>query len=125
MATTLAYLTRWLASLEAANEERRREAAQTVGQVVVATRETIKYLATLAETHTVDPRIEARLAREWSRLSHLLRNIGNAGLSKRCLVKGGLWPDAAALPADYIDQTSAALAAVEALAIARGGRAQE
>lgn len=115
MATTLVFLTRWLTSLQSAKAERKQESVAALRQMVIAVGDTGKFLAELRESRKGDARIEARLAREWTKLSHLMGNIGNAGLAKRCRVKGGLWADSSTLPVDYIEKTKQELLAVEKL----------
>lgn len=116
LADNMVFLTRWLGSLQSARQERRMESVPALRQIFIAAKETAEYLAEVQASGKADAKIEARLARGWTKLSHLMGNMGNAGLAKRCLVKGGLWADASTLSAEYITQASTALREVEKLA---------
>lgn len=110
------HLKSWLANLQRAGNERKRQSIDALRAVVVASRHTRAYLRGLQDTARQNHAEEARLAGMWTELGFRLSDLGLAKLAKRCDISGRYWSDPARLDDDFMQKADVGLDRMEQLA---------
>lgn len=110
------HLRSWLANLQRAGSERKRESTQALRAVILAARHTQVYLRCLQQQGSQDHDTEARLAGMWTELGFRLQDLGLTRLSKRCDINGRYWADPAQFDDAFMQQADVGLQRMEQLA---------
>ena len=110
------HLRSWLANLQRAGKERKRQSIDALRAVVVACRHTRAYLRGLQDTATQNHAEEARLAGMWTELEFRLSDLGLSKLAKRCDISGRYWSDPGRLDDDFMQKADVGLDRMEQLA---------
>jgi len=110
------HLKTWLANLQRAGRERKRQSIDALRAVVVAARHTQAYLRRLRDEAGQDHAEEARLAGMWTELGFRLGDLGLTRLAKRCDINGRYWADPEQFDADFLEKADIGLQRMERLA---------
>lgn len=110
------HLRSWLANLQRAGRERKRQSIDALRAVVLAARHTQVYLRRLRDPAGQDHNEEARLAGMWTELGFRLQDLGLARLAKRCDINGRYWADPGQFDEDFLRKADAGLQRMEQLA---------
>lgn len=111
------HASRWIANLQRARIERKRQSVQALRKVIIAARKTTVYLRQLKETGTRSHAAEAELSTLWTELGFALKDLGMEALSRRCHIKGKEWADPTEMDPLYLAKADVGLARMEQLAI--------
>lgn len=110
------HLRSWLANLQRAGAERKRESIDALRAVVIAARHTQAYLRRLRQHADQDHTEEARLAGMWTELGFRLGDLKLNRLAKRCDINGRYWADPEQFDADFLRKADIGLERMEQLA---------
>ena len=110
------HLRTWLANLQRAGGERRRESVAALRAVIIAARHTQAYMRKLKIEQKQGHREEARLAGMWTELGFRLADLNLKRLAKRCDINGRYWADPEQFDADFLRQADVGLQRMEQLA---------
>lgn len=106
----------WLANLNRAGQQRKRQSKQALQNVILAARETAVYLRQLKDTGQTDHAVERHLATLWTKLGFELDDLGLNKLAKRCHISGRHWAEPDFYHAQFLKQADISLKSMEKLA---------
>ena len=114
----LGHVRRWLSNLGRAGRERRLESRDALRAVILAVRETERYVSDLEDGRRHSRKRENRISQLWTRLSFELEDLKIAGLAKACRINGRYWSTrkedgSSAYDKDFLRTAGARLADVE------------
>lgn len=107
----------WLANLDRASEERKRQSVSALRRVVTAARQTAVYIRQLEESGLREHSLERRLAALWTELGFELKDLGMDGLAEKCQIRGRLWSDPARRDRAFLDRADSSLDRIERAAL--------
>jgi hypothetical protein len=106
----------WLANLNRAGEQRKRQSIDALRGIITASRQTAVYLRQLDETGRRDHNTEQSLAVRWTELGFRLEDLGISKLAKRCQITGKHWSDPDHYDRDFLEKADVSLDRMERLA---------
>lgn len=106
----------WLANLDRASEERKKQSIDALRKVVTASRETAVYIRQVKDTGKCDHRTESHLAVLWTELGFALQDLGIAKLARKCQIKGKQWADPDHYDEAFLAKADVSLERIEKLA---------
>lgn len=109
------HIAKWLANLNRAKEDRKRQSLLAVNKVVVLVRKTMVYSRALKQG-SKDFNVESNLATEWSELAFELSNLKLDALAKKCDLKGRYWADPEGFSKDFLFEADISFQTVDRLA---------
>lgn len=118
----------WLANLDRASDERKRQSTRALRRIVTASRQTSVYLRQLEHTGVRDHAFERELATRWTELGFELEDLGLDKLAAKCQIEGKHWADPGQYERAFLAKADSSLdrmeqAALEILREADGERA--
>jgi len=106
----------WLANLNRAGEQRKRQSIQALRGIITASRQTAVYLRQLEETGLRDHPTEQNLSVRWTELGFQLEDLGITRLAKRCQITGKHWSDPSHYDREFLEKADVSLDRMERLA---------
>ena len=106
----------WLANLNRAGEQRKRQSIDALRGIITAARRTSVYLRQLEETGRRNHATEEELSVRWTELGFMLEDLGITRLAKRCQITGKHWSDPNHYDRDFLEKADVSLERMERLA---------
>ena len=106
----------WLANLDRANLERKKQSIKALRGIITASRETAVYIRQMKDTGKRVHKVERQLSVLWTELGYALEDLGMNKLAKRCQIKGKHWSDPAHYDEEFLEKADVSLERMEGLA---------
>ena len=106
----------WLANLNRASDERKRESVAALRGIITASRETAVYIRQMKDTGTHNYNTENHLSLLWTELGFALDDLKLDKLARRCNIKGKNWANPEHYDENFIKKADISLERMEQLA---------
>lgn len=106
----------WLANLNRASDERKKQSISALRGIIKASRETAVYIREMKDHKARDYDKENHLSLLWTELGFALEDLKIFKLAKRCQIQGKQWSDPDHYEQDFIEKADISLDRMEQLA---------
>jgi len=106
----------WLANLNRAGNDRKRESIIALRGIITASRETAVYIRQVKAYGKQDYATENHLSLLWTELGFALEDLKINKLAKKCQIKGKHWSNPDHYDQDFIEKADVSLDRMEQLA---------
>jgi len=106
----------WLANLNRAGDERKRESVAALRGIITASRETAVYIRQMKDTGTHNYNTENHLSLLWTELGFALEDLKLDKLARRCKIKGKHWANPEHYDENFLKKADISLERMEQLA---------